>query len=1417
MNNDNRTTKEELVKQLEYLQEKYNSILDSYNNEISAGKLENKLSNKEVKLTKDQTLEIIQKLKLENEELLLLKEKTKKFQFLWNEIHIILNSNLCLKKIIDAILKLIQTEIKISAIGICFKANNDLPFFSQIGYSESCIQKDNSLIIEYDNELLCKNKDGSLKMECNCTLAIYGKSKQDSSLLTKAGSFINNNYDQAQAVFDNTNSEFQSKNSCIHSKPGSIAIIPILANKKIVGTLQLNHEEIDFFTTEDINFLEGICSNIGTALLRKKSEEIVKESEKKYENLIKNMPDGVYKSTEEGKFIDVNLALVKMLGYENKEELLAIDIKKELYFDVSDRESAVLKEKDTELGIFRVKKKDGSELWVEDHGWLSYDTKNDIVYHEGVLRDISQRLQADEKIRESENILKGMISESPDLVWLKDLKGVYLQSNNRFEQLTGFSKENLIGKTDYDFFDKELADFFRENDRLAIEAGTSTINEEEIIFASDGHKEMIETIKTPLFDHKGQVMGIMGIGRDITERIKSQQALRENEERFSDLIESTDGILWEADATTFIFNYVTNNAERLLGYPVEDWYKEGFRLSKIHPDDRQQSTEFCIDQKNECINYEFEYRFESKDGSIVWLRDYVKVLNEKGKPKLLRGLMVDITKQKKLEESYVRSNQILQESQSIAKVGGWELDLITNNLYWTAETYHIHDTSPEEFNPTVDAGVSYFLPESQKEIIQAIELAMNEGKGYDLYLETFTTKGRKIDVRTTCEVTVVDGKPIKLTGIFQDITDVKKASKQFETVIKTAIDGFWIVDSKTGQFIEVNDSAIKMLRYTREELLQMKISDIEMYQLQNETINYYDEILQLGHRVFETKNKTKTGKIIDVEMSVTYSEIDDGRFFIFVRDISERKLTEEKLRKLSQAVEQSPTSIEITDSKGNIEYVNPKFVTTTGYSLEYVIGKKTSILKSENSSSEEYKKLWKTITSGEVWSGEFHNRRKNGELFWESASISPMIDSKGKITHFIALKEEITYRKETEILLEEKNLKIEAQNLEYKRINEELIVAKNQAEESDKLKTSFLANMSHEIRTPMNGILGFAGLLKDPMLTGDEQKEYIDIIEKSGARMLNIINDIIDISKIESGLMKVKIAESNINDQVDYIYTFFKPEVENKGMKLSCIKSLTSTDSIIRTDREKVFAILINIVKNAIKYSEVGVIEFGYIKKGQFLEFFVKDNGIGIPKNRQKAIFERFIQADIEDKMAAQGAGLGLAISKSFVEMLGGKIWLESESGKGSTFYFTIPYDTKTEEKTSIQNAVIDNEIVNHLKKLKILIAEDDLISKLFINKIVEPFSKEILNVSNGVEVVKSCKNNPDIDLILMDIKMPIMDGYEATQEIRKFNKDVIILAQSAYGLSSDIQEAINAGCTDHISKPIDKHKFLTLLQKHFI
>jgi len=388
------------------------------------------------------------------------------------------------------------------------------------------------------------------------------------------------------------------------------------------------------------------------------------------------------------------------------------------------------------------------------------------------------------------------------------------------------------------------------------------------------------------------------------------------------------------------------------------------------------------------------------------------------------------------------------------------------------------------------------------------------------------------------------------------------------------------------------------------------------------------------------------------------------------------------------------------------------------------------------------------------------------------------------------------------------------------QIQNDLILAKEHAEESDRLKSAFLANMSHEIRTPMNGIIGFADLLKEPRLSTEEQKEYISLIELSGARMLNIINDIVDISKIESGQMTINMTESNINDQIEYVYTFFKPEVEQKGMHFSFKNGLLSKESVIRTDREKVFAILINLVKNAIKYSDAGAIEFGYVLNSSgetsMLEFFVKDQGVGIPINRQKAIFERFVQADTGDKRAYQGAGLGLAISKNYVEMLGGTIWVISEPAKGSTFYFTLPYHTALQDKTELKGNTKVNKSENISNNLKTLIAEDDQFSERLISITARKFSKQIWNAGTGTETVDICRNNPDIDLILMDIQMPEMNGYEATMRIREFNSEVIIIAQTAYGLSGDREKAIEAGCNDYISKPIDKDELLALILKYF-
>lgn len=418
---------------------------------------------------------------------------------------------------------------------------------------------------------------------------------------------------------------------------------------------------------------------------------------------------------------------------------------------------------------------------------------------------------------------------------------------------------------------------------------------------------------------------------------------------------------------------------------------------------------------------------------------------------------------------------------------------------------------------------------------------------------------------------------------------------------------------------------------------------------------------------------------------------------------------------------------------------------------------------------------------------------------------------------------DITDRKQAELIILEKTEEISLQNEELRqlndelyKINRELIVAKEKAEESDKLKSTFLANISHEIRTPMNGILGFAELLKNPNLSGEKHHEFLGIIENSGIRMLNIINDLIDISKIESGQMKVVISKCNINEQIDYIYSFFKLEAEVKKLRLIFRIALPASKAIINTDTEKVYAILINLVKNAIKYTNQGTIEFGYEKKDNFLEFYVKDTGIGIPKGRIEAIFERFIQADIFDSKALQGAGLGLAITKSYVGMLGGKIWVESTLGEGSTFFFTIPYIVEPDDQNKANSVGLNSGKENQISKLKILIVEDDLPSDLLLTLIFEKFKFEILHAKTGLDAINICYNIPDINLILMDIRLPEINGFEATRQIRKFNKKVIIIAQTAFALAGDRDLAIKSGCNDYIAKPINTDKLMELLNKYF-
>jgi len=381
------------------------------------------------------------------------------------------------------------------------------------------------------------------------------------------------------------------------------------------------------------------------------------------------------------------------------------------------------------------------------------------------------------------------------------------------------------------------------------------------------------------------------------------------------------------------------------------------------------------------------------------------------------------------------------------------------------------------------------------------------------------------------------------------------------------------------------------------------------------------------------------------------------------------------------------------------------------------------------------------------------------------------------------------------------------------KYKEQLEHALAKAQESERLKSAFLANISHEIRTPMNGIMGFAELLSYENITKEEQKQYVDIINKSGQRLLSIINDLIDISKIEAGIMKVTYQQFNMNEAVHDLYLFFKPETEAKGLKFSVELPLVDSLAEIETDKGKFQAILSNLIKNSIKFTSKGSIEVGYNLKPNAIEFYVKDTGTGIPANRQKAIFDRFVQADIEDKKAMQGAGLGLSIAKAYTELLDGEIWLESEYGAGTTFYFTLPISKLNIEHYQISSG---EKKLKPLKMLKIIVAEDDISSAALLKHIINEFASQIIFAKSGVEAIECFQNHPDTDLILMDIKMPEMSGLEATREIRKISNEVIIIAQTAYALSGDKEKAMDAGFNDFLTKPVLREVLLESLQKYF-
>ena len=625
------------------------------------------------------------------------------------------------------------------------------------------------------------------------------------------------------------------------------------------------------------------------------------------------------------------------------------------------------------------------------------------------------------------------------------------------------------------------------------------------------------------------------------------------------------------------------------------------------------------------------------------------------------------------------------------------------------------------------------------------------------------------------------------------IDTLRQKEEQYRILIEGMNEGLMLTDINN-IILFVNQQACNITGYTSDELIGLDSFDLLFSSVSDQEKQKKNKLRVQGVKdicEIEIQRNDDSKVWIRFSASPVFNESKQvtGSIGVF-ENINDRKKAEEDIRKLTLAVEQSPDSIIITDTEGVIEYANPTTVALTGFTAEELYGKKTSIFSSGDKSEINYEELWETIKSGQIWNGEFLNQKKNGELYWESATISPICNQNGLITNFLAIKEDITDRK---------------------NLTRELILAKEKAEESDRLKSAFLANISHEIRTPMNGILGFSELLKNPQLLPEAKNRYIQIIEQSGNRMLSIITDIVDISKIESGQMNLESNKINVNHLLSELAVLFTPEAQAKELRLSFTTALPNEKSFIQTDRNKLTQVLTNLIKNSLKFTKEGSINFGYELVDDYLEFYVKDTGVGIPADQTEIIFEQFRQGSISLTRAYEGAGLGLSISKAFVEMLGGTIWVETKLGQGSVFYFRIPYNKQSQKPVHIEEGKESTPTSN---VITILIAEDDVNSLMFLRTLLELDGLKILEAANGQEAVEAVKDHPEISLVLIDMKMPIMNGFEATRLIKQIRPKLPVIAQTAYAFAKDQDEALQAGCDDYISKPIKKQALMDKINK---
>jgi PAS domain S-box-containing protein len=1080
-----------------------------------------------------------------------------------------------------------------------------------------------------------------------------------------------------------------------------------------------------------------------------------------------------------------------------------------------------------------------STLWHETYRVLSISILIEYpimtVLIGKILYDQEQHKRAFKLLQHNESLFRATLYSIGDAVITTDNFGSIQQMNMVAEQLTGWKEEDAQGRSldeIYRIYDEETGERIDTPVSKVLREGSVVgLANHTILRSKKSSPIPLSECGAPIKDEKGEIIGVVLVFRDQTrEKINTQQ-LKESAKLFSSAFHNSPVSMLLTSIDDRVYHDVNHVFLSETGYERNEIIgKASDQLNLFNDLEERRLMNHTLLTSGRV--YGMPIMARKKNGELRQCLFSANII-EINSIKYSLASIIDITDKKEAEEMLIESKErtfsFINTNRDIMFIKDEDLKYIMVNksmeeflqkpasdlLYRT--DYEIFDQKVADEHRTTD-----------EKVLETDEVVTAE---FQLHGKTFETTKFKLKLKQN---------KTGIGGIVRDVTGRKSA--ELLRHLQYTIANTMITASTVVEFFRIVQDELSVLVDTTNFIFALYDAKNEMLTTPFEVDENNDvlpswsaEKSLTGYVVHQRKtvllNKDEISKLAEsgvIQMMGTPAEcwlgvpLQIGENIvgaIIVQSYSdpmaynknsieiletiakqlsvyiEKRQVEDESLKLSKAIVQSPVSIVITDLNGNIEFVNPKFTEVTGYTADEAMGKNPRILKSGEQPDIFYRHLWDTIRTGNEWQGELHNKKKNGELFWESAFIGPITNAEGVATHFVAVKEDIT---------------------EKKKMRDELILEKEHAERSDKLKTVFLQNMSHEIRTPLNGILGFSYLLNKDNLAPEVVKNYATIIQSSGDRLLNLINNLIDISKIESGNIEVNVKEFPLHKLMQEVGEQFNFVSVSKEIPFHIMVDPGLPERNIVTDPAKLHQILTNLVNNAFKFTSVGSIQLGYSVETDQIIFKVKDTGPGISKEHLPMIFDRFYQVDTTMTRGYEGSGLGLSICKGLADALKGNIWVESEDQKGTTFFFRIPYIEGNEQKKIEKK----NNLTQNTKFKTILIAEDDEFSFLFLKEILESPNVEIIHSLNGAEALDYCRERMDIDLVLMDMKMPVMNGMDAAREIRKIRPDLRIIAQTAYAYEKEKKLALEAGCNDYLCKPISLQKLMEVLSKmqgHFI